>query len=178
VRLSRLSSRRAGWRHLAVVVAVASVLLAACTGPTAGAPTVEAHATMGAAMPVASGPASATPSGFCADWFKLASASTTFGAAQNASATSEALRASVEATTTYLNALAASAPAEVRSDFGTYARWWADFSVQMARVNYDFTRVASDAELQRAMQATSEPQFTQASANISAWIAQHCNSQR
>ncbi len=129
-------------------------------------------------MPTTSASAPATASGFCADWLRLAAASSTFGAAQSGSAGPQALRTSVEATTTYLNALAASAPAEIRSDFGTYARWWADFSVQMARVNYDFTRVASDAELQRAMQATSEPQFAQASAHISAWIAQNCGGQR
>ncbi|MDA0301939.1 MAG: hypothetical protein O2822_05375, partial [Chloroflexi bacterium] len=62
--------------------------------------------------------------------------------------------------TAYLKALAESAPADIKPDFTTYAQWWTDFSGHMTRVNYDFSKVATDTELQRAMQATTEPKFT------------------
>ena len=111
---------------------------------------------------------------FCADWFRLARESTKFANAQGTAGQQQALRASVEATTVYLEALADSAPSDIRADFSTYARWWGNFSKQMARVNYDFTKIAGDVELQQAMAATTSPEFTQASTNISAWVQQHC----
>lgn len=157
-------------------VALCLLLLAACTTPEAappgtptGTPTAE-HGSHPARV------ASSAPAGFCADWFGLAAESGKFAAAQNASTGQPgALRASVQATTAYLKTLAESAPDDIRADFTTYAQWWTDFSGHMTRVDYDFAKVAGDPELQRAMQATSEPKFTQASARISAWVQKNCN---
>lgn len=127
----------------------------------------------GAACSRAEAPKS-TSAGFCADWFRLAGESTKFAQAQGSTGQPGALRSSVESTTVYLKTLADNAPAEIKADFTVYAEWWSEFSKQMARVNYDFTKVANDPAIQQAMSATSEPRFTQASANISAWVQQHC----
>lgn len=140
------------------------LLVAACATPG------------GSSSSTPEGASSSAPAGFCADWFGLAAESGKFAAAQNASAgRSDALRASVDATTAYLKALAESAPRDIKADFTTYAQWWTDFSAHMTRVDYDFSKVATDIELQRAMQATTEPEFTRASANISAWVQKNCN---
>ena len=163
------------------LLGAATLLLAACGGgkatvtPTPTA-TVDHSAHSTGTTTGATAAASTAPAGFCVDWFKLSAESARFSAAQNASpAQPDVLRSSVEATTSYLKALAQTAPPDIKTDFTTYAQWWTDFSVEMTRVNYDFTKVASDAALQKAMQATTEPKFSQASANISAWVSKNCN---
>ena len=162
------------------LIGATTLLLAACSAGKPAAtptPTVDhsAHAT-GTASGSATAATSTAPAGFCVDWFKLSAESARFSAAQNASpAQPEVLRSSIEATTSYLKSLAQTAPPDIKTDFTTYAQWWTDFSADMARVNYDFTKVTSDPALQKAMQATTEPKFSQASANISAWVSKNCN---
>jgi hypothetical protein len=163
---------------LGLAVGVGLLLAAGCGGEKpASTPTPSATVDHNAHATASGTPAvSIAPTGFCADWFKLAAESARFSAAQNATpAQPEVLRSSVEATTSYLKTLAGSAPADIKTDFTTYAQWWTDFSVQMTRVNYDFSKVASDPELQKQMQATTEPKFAQASAKISAWVSKNCN---
>lgn len=148
------------------MILVASITAMGCRGTLPGLPTPSTH------------PASATTDetpGFCADWSRLAAESSKFNTAQSSSAAKRAeLKASVDTTTGMLRALAETAPAEIRPDLATYAQWWEGFSTALARVSYDFTRVSSDAELQKAVQATTSDGMTEASARIAAWVEQNC----
>ena len=62
----------------------------------------------------------ATP-GFCADWFRLATESSKFGAPPGSLSKPADLRRGVESTTAYLQALASIAPPDIQPDFETYA---------------------------------------------------------
>lgn len=159
-----MSTVRGPWA-LALIL-VASIATIGCRGALPGLPTPSTAPT--------SATTEQTP-GFCADWSRLAAESSKFNTAQSSSPAKRAeLKASVDTTTAMLRALSETAPAEIRPDLATYAQWWEGFSTALARVGYDFTRVSSDADLQKAVQATTGDRLTEASAGIGAWVEQHC----
>lgn len=149
------------------MILVASIAAMGCRGGTLpGLPTPP--------TPPASATTAKTPA-FCTDWSRLATESSKFGEAQSSSPAKRAeLKASVDTTTAMLRALSQTAPVEIQPDLATYAQWWEGFSTALARVNYDFTKVSSDADLQRAVQATTGDRLTKASAHMSAWVEANC----
>ncbi len=158
--------RNARGMRVLTTILVASIAAMGCRGTLPGLPTPS--------TPPTSATTDQTP-GFCADWSRLAAESSKFNTAQSSSPAKRAeLEASVDTTTAMLRALSETAPTEIRPDLATYAQWWAGFSTALARVNYDFTKVSSDAELQRAVQATTSDRLTAASAHIGTWVEQNC----
>ena len=73
-----------------------------------------------------------------------------------------------------MKALADQAPAEIKGDFQVYAKFWSDYVAVMTKANYDFSKMGTDPELQKAMQAMSDPKLQQATVNIQTWMQKNC----
>ena len=82
------------------------------------------------------------------------------------------LKDGMETTTAFMKAMAEGAPTELRPDFQTLAKFWSDYAAVMARNNYDFARVAMDADFQKV--AAGSDGVDKASANIQAWVQKNC----
>ena len=148
-------------------VLVLSLLIGACGGkktePTAAA--TARGATGAAGVPV-------TGVKFCGDWAGLAAQTAKVQGQPTGSAAE--IKTSFEATNAYMKALADQAPADIKGDFQVYAKFWSDYVSVMAKANYDFSKMATDPELQKAMQAMSDPKLQQATVNIQNWMQKNC----
>lgn len=84
------------------------------------------------------------------------------------------MKATLEQASSALNSIAGTAPADIRADLQLYAKAFGEFNTAMAKVNYDFMKIATDPELQKAMQAMTDPKLEQAGKNIQAWAEKNC----
>ena len=159
-------------------VLVLTLLLAACggkksevaTAPTRTASEPTAAATVRGATTAPGVPA--LSSRFCGDWTGMAAQTAKFSGQPSGPATD--LKTSLEATTALMKASADQAPAEIKADFQVYAKFWSDYAAVMAKANYDFSKIATDTEMQKMMQSMSDPKLQQAGLNIQAWVQKNC----
>lgn len=164
-----------------------ALALAACSGGSSGKKSeTPAAATRGAseataaataqAATAASGAAGAPSANvaFCTGWGTAAAAAPSGPPAGTAATSPTSLKTSIEAGVAAMNSAAAQAPAEIRSDFQLYAKAFSDYAAVMAKANYDFTRLATDPDLQKSLQALTDPKVQQAAQNIQAWAQKNC----
>jgi len=159
-------------------VSLMALLLAACSGTktdVTGTPTGGAAATTaaGTAQATTTTPAGlAASSKLCSDW--AATAAQQAEVSGQPTGSSADTKADFDAMAAYMKALADQAPAEIKGDFQVYAKFWSDYAAVMAKANYDVTRMATDPEMQKAMQAMSDPKLQQATVNIQNWMQKNC----
>lgn len=169
-------------RSLGSLLAATTValLLTACGGDKEATPASSANGaasatpagkSAGAPSGAAAGVAAALGGGFCGEWGALAAQSARLTAPTGPSTN---VKESFEVANAYMKALADKAPAEIKGDFQVYAKFWSDYSAVMAKANYDMTKIATDPEMQKAMEAMADPKLDKAGANISAWIEKNC----
>ncbi|MFA7249385.1 MAG: hypothetical protein WC273_07080 [Dehalococcoidia bacterium] len=168
------------------VLLLLALALAACGSkkaetPAAAKPAASetaAAATARSTTAPAAGPSLAA--GFCSGWTGVAAQAGKAGAPPaGPSAPSPAdLKASMEASTAAMKTIADQAPAEIRADFQLYAKAWSDYVAVMSKANYDFMKIATDAELQKGMQAMADPKVQQAVQNIQTWAQKNCTAGR
>jgi hypothetical protein len=156
-----------------------TLLVVACggdkkTAATAAPPspnTASSPAAATTAATVAAGGNAVVSNAFCGDWGAVAAQSAKLTAPTGQAAS---MKDSFDATNAYLKALADKAPADIKGDFQVYAKFWSDYATVMAKANYDMTKAATDPDLQKAMQAMSDPKLQQASINIGTWVQKNC----
>ena len=110
----------------------------------------------------------------CSGWGQAAAqAQRASGPPTGAGGTTD-MKATLEQASSALNSIAGTAPADIRADLQLYAKAFGEFNTAMAKVNYDFMKMASDPAAMKAAEAMSDPKFEQAGKNIEAWMTKNC----
>jgi hypothetical protein len=151
---------------------VCLVALAACGGD--GKSTTATEGGNGSATTKAAADSGKAGDVFCNDAVKLASEMADAVAPSTGQGSAGDLEASVKQAETFFKQLADKAPAEIKSDFKVYADAFAAYAKVMAKYDYDFTKLMSDPEAEKALEALNDPKLEQAGKNIEAWIDKNC----
>lgn len=124
----------------------------------------------GSAVPSATATSVATASiNPCADW-----AATAQHASGAFSGAAPELRVSIPRASAAFTSFATSAPPALTADVQTLADAWAVVAKEMARVEYDPTRLAADVPLRNAIAAFSGPPTRDAQTRLDAWSRSNC----
>jgi hypothetical protein len=169
-------------RMLAALVLPATLLTLACNSnaaPTSSSSTAAptAASTVAAAKSGTSNAAAGAVLGakFCSDWTDVSAKTPAGGASLGAGTgqSTDAFKASVEASKAQMQALADQAPAEIKPDFQVYAKFWADYANAMGKANYNFVAAAQDPAFLTLMQNSSASLGT-AAQHIQAYMVKNC----
>lgn len=158
------------------LVAATTLILGAFGDSATPAPASTAAAGTPTVAATARGDSSAPAGGaaFCTGWAQAAAQAARASGPPSGVGGVNDMKATLEHASSALNSIAGTAPTEIRADLQLYAKAFGEFNTAMAKVNYDFMKMASDPAAMKAAEAMSDPKFEQAGKNIEAWMTKNC----